>query len=259
MALVLALGTALIGALFSSDTWNNVTFIAGEIRDPKKNIPRSLIAGTGLVTILYLFANIAYLGLLPLTGQADGADVAARGMQFADSDRVGTAAAFQIMGDSAAWMMALLIMVSTFGCNNGQILSGARVFYAMAREGLFFKRAEGLNRHEVPEFALWMQAAWAGILCLSGTYGDLLEYCVFTSLVFYMVTIGGVFVLRRREPDAERPYRVFAYPVLPALYLALTFCICCILLYAKPQNSWSGLFIVSLGLPVYYLFIRKKQ
>jgi APA family basic amino acid/polyamine antiporter len=213
-ALVLALGTAIIGSLFSSDAWNNVTFIAGEIKDPQRNIPLSLLAGTAIVTILYLLTNIAYLGLLPLHGDAAAGDVIGQGIQFATQDRVGTAAASRIFGDSAVYLMALLIMVSTFGCNNGIILSGARVYYAMGKDGLFFKKAATLNRNEVPEFALWIQAAWACALCLSGTYGDLLDYCTFASLLFYIVTIAGIFRLRKKEPNAHRPYKVIAYPII---------------------------------------------
>ena len=258
-ALVLALGTAIIGSLFSSDAWNNVTFIAGEIKEPQKNIPLSLLTGTAIVTVLYLLTNIAYLGLLPLHGDPAAGDVIGQGMQYATQDRVGTAAASRIFGESAVYLMALLIMVSTFGCNNGIILSGARVYYAMAKDGLFFKKAASLNRNEVPEFALWTQAAWACALCLSGTYGDLLDYCTFASLLFYIVTIAGIFMLRKKEPNAFRPYKVIAYPILPALYILIAGAICCILLYTKPSNTWSGLFIVFLGLPIYYLFIKKKQ
>lgn len=259
MGLVLALGTAIIGSLFSSDAWNNVTFIAGEIRNPQRNIPLSLVTGTAIVTLLYLLTNIAYLGLLPIHGDPGATDVIGQGIQFADNDRVGTAAASRIFGDNAAYLMALLIMVSTFGCNNGIILSGARVYYAMAKDGLFFKKAATLNRYEVPEYALWIQAIWASLLCLSGTYGDLLDYTTFASLLFYIVTIGGIFVLRKREPKTHRPYRVIAYPLLPVLYILFAAVVCLILLYTKPQNTWSGLFIVALGWPVYHLFIRKNK
>ncbi|MFM2156099.1 MAG: hypothetical protein RL516_848, partial [Bacteroidota bacterium] len=182
MGLILALGTAIIGSLFSSDAWNNVTFIAGEIKDPHRNIPKSLLYGTAIVTVIYMLANIAYLGLLPVHGNPNGAGILEQGIQFATNDRVGTAAASQIFGEGALFLMAALIMVSTFGCNNGLILSGARVYYAMAKEGLFFKKAGTLNKNNVPQFALWIQAAWASILCLSGTYGDLLDYCTFASL-----------------------------------------------------------------------------
>jgi APA family basic amino acid/polyamine antiporter len=184
--------------------------------------------------------------------------VIGQGIQFATNDRVGTAAASRILGDSAVYFMAALIMISTFGCNNGIILSGARVYYAMANEGLFFKKAGVLNKNHVPGNALTAQAIWASLLCLSGTYGDLLDYTTFASLLFYIVTIGGLFVLRKKEPNAERPYKVIAYPLLPILYIVLAAAVCLILLYTKPQNTWSGLGIVFLGLPVYWV-IRKKQ
>lgn len=259
-ALILVLGTAIIGSLFSSDAWNNVTFIAGEIKDPKKNIPRSLLLGTGIVTVLYFLVNIAYLSLLPLKGDPSAADVARQGIQFAGggTDRVGTAAASMIFGDASVYIMAALIMISTFGCNNGIILSGARVYYAMALDKLFFKQAKQLNAHGVPAKALWFQAVWASVLCLSGTYGELLDYTIFASLLFYVVTIAGIFILRKREPDAPRPYKVVAYPLLPVLYIVLALSICCILLYTKTTVAGKGLLIVLLGLPVYYLFKRKQ-
>ncbi len=259
VALILALGTAVIGSLFSSDAWNNVTFIAGEIRDPKKNIPLSLLIGTSIVTVLYCLVNVAYLGLLPLHGVATAHDVIGQGIQFANNDRVATAAASGILGNSSVYFMAILIMISTFGCNNGIILSGARVYYAMAKEGLFFKRASTLNKNDVPGFALVMQAIWASVLCLSGTYGDLLDYVTFASLLFYIVTIAGLFILRKREPNADRPYKVIAYPILPFLYIAIALTICIILLITKPQNTWSGLLIVSLGIPFYYLTKKKNS
>jgi APA family basic amino acid/polyamine antiporter len=260
IALLLVLGTAIIGSLFSSDAWNNVTFIAGEIRDPRKNIPRSLLLGTAIVTILYTLVNVAYLGLLPLQGSPEATDVIGQGIQFAGSgtDRVGTAAASRIFGDSSVYLMAALIMISTFGCNNGLIMAGARVFYAMSKENLFFKKAGTLNKFEVPGYALLIQAIWASVLCLSGTYGDLLDYTTFASLLFYVITIGGIFILRKREPDAERPYKVLAYPLLPILYIATALLICGILLITKPQNTWSGLAIVALGLPVYYILKSRK-
>lgn len=259
-AIILMLGTAIIGSLFSSDAWNNVTFIAGEIKDPKKNIPRSLLLGTGIVTVLYFLVNIAYLSLLPLKGDPSAADVAGQGIQFAGggTDRVGTAAASMIFGDASVYIMAALIMISTFGCNNGIILSGARVYYAMALDKLFFKQAKQLNAHGVPAKALWFQAVWASVLCLSGTYGELLDYTIFASLLFYVVTIAGIFILRKREPDAPRPYKVVAYPLLPVLYIVLALSICCILLYTKTAVAGKGLLIVLLGLPVYYLFKRKQ-
>ncbi len=261
VALILALGTAIIGSLFSSDAWNNITFIAGEVREPQKNIPRSLIMGTGIVTVLYLLANVSYLSLLPLKGSANATDIIGQGIQFAGAgtDRVGTAAASLIFGNIAVYIMAALIMVSTFGCNNGIILAGGRVYYAMAKDGLFFKQAEQLNSNGVPAYAMWLQAIWASVLCLSGTYGDLLDYTTFASLIFYIVTIAGIFILRKKEPNAKRPYKVIGYPLLPILYIVLALSICLILLYTKTFNTGSGLLIVALGAPVYFLAIKRKK
>jgi len=258
-ALVLALGTALIGSLFSSDSWNNVTFIAGEIKDPKRNIPRSLVLGTCIVTFLYIMANFAYLALLPLKGIPGGMDAASQGIMFAKYDRVGAAAASMIFGDVSLKIMALLIMVSTFGCVNGLILSGARVYYAMAKEGMFFRKAGVLNRAQVPGFALWIQCLWTGMLCLSGSYNELLEYCTFTSLLFYAVTIAGVFMLRKKDPGADRPYRVPLYPIVPLVYIVLAACISGILLYTKTKSVGYGLIIVLLGIPIYYRYIFGKK
>jgi APA family basic amino acid/polyamine antiporter len=257
-ALMIALGATLINSLFSSDAWNNVTFIAGEIREPQKNIPRSLFWGTFIVTIIYILANVAYLALLPLKGDPAAADVLGQGMQFASNDRVGTAAAYQIFGGSAAVIMAALIMISTFGCNNGLVLSGARLFYAMAKDGLFFKKAQELNKRSVPSFALWLQCGWACVLCLSGKYGTLLTYSTFASLLFYMLTIGGIFILRKKEPDTPRPYKAFGYPLVPVLYIIVVLAICIDLLYVDTLSTGLGLLIVLLGIPVYYL-TRKKQ
>ena len=261
IALILALGTAIIGSLFSSDAWNNITFIAGEVREPQKNIPRSLIMGTGIVTILYLLANVSYLSLLPLKGSANATDIIGQGIQFAGAgtDRVGTAAASLIFGNLAVYIMAALIMISTFGCNNGIILAGGRVYYAMAKDGLFFKKAEQLNSNGVPAYAMWMQAIWASVLCLSGTYGDLLDYTTFASLLFYIVTIAGIFILRKQEPNAERPYKLIGYPILPILYILLAISVCLILLYTKTFNTGSGLLIVALGAPVYFLTVKPKK
>jgi APA family basic amino acid/polyamine antiporter len=240
MALLSAFGVALVGSLFSSDAWNNITFIAGEVDRPQRNIPLSLLLGTGLVTVLYLLANIAYLALLPTTG-----------IQHALSDRVGAAAAQVIFGNRGTLIMAGLIMVSTFGCNNGIILSGARLYYAMAKDRLFFPKAGTLNDAAVPGSALWVQCIWASLLCLSGKYGDLLDYTMFASLLFYIVTISGLFVLRHREPDAERPYRAFGYPWLPALYLLSAAAFCLNLLWSRPLYAGLGLGIVALGAVVY--------
>lgn len=259
IALLMALGVSMIGSLFSSDAWNNVTFIAGEIKNPKKNIPRSLFFGTLIVTIIYLLANIAYLSILPLKGTSDGADVLAKGIQFADYDRVATAAMSVIFSDAAAGIMAALIMVSTFGCNNGLILAGARLYYAMAQDGLFLKQASKLNSNAVPAKALWLQCLWASLLCLSGTYGELLNYCTFGSLIFYMVTIAGIFVLRKKEPNVERPYKAFGFPVIPALYITVTLGICLILLIDDKTrfDTGMGLLIAAVGIPVYY-FTKKS-
>jgi len=252
-ALLGAMGATIINSLFSSDAWNNVTFIAGEIKDPKKNIPRSLFLGTMIVTVIYILANLAYLALLPLHGDPSATDIAGQGMQFAANDRVGTAAASMIFGNTATLLMAALIMTSTFGCNNGLILSGARLYYAMAKDGLFFKKAGELNSRQVPAFALVVQCIWSCLLCFSGKYNDLLEYSTFAALIFYIVTIYGIFVLRKKEPDTERPYKAFGYPIIPALYIVLTLAICVTLLYYKPFSTGLGLLIVFLGIPVYFL------
>lgn len=256
-ALLGAMGATIINSLFSSDAWNNVTFIAAEIKDPKKNIPRSLFLGTLIVTIIYILANIAYLSLLPLKGNPAGADAFSQGIMFPSNDRVGAAAASMIFGDPAVVMMAALIMISTFGCNNGLILAGARLFYAMAKDGLFFKKAATLNEKQVPSKALWLQCIWACVLCLSGKYGDLLTYATFASLLFYILTIAGIFVLRKKEPDAERPYKAFGYPVVPALYILITSAICIDLLIYDTKNTGLGLVIVLLGIPFYYLTQKK--
>ena len=225
-----AVGAAMVGSLFSSDSWNNITYTAGEIKNPQRNIPLSLFLGTLIVTILYILANVAYLMILPVAGAPDGVGVFERGIMFATENRVGTAAASMIFGTAAATIMALLIMVSTFGCNNGMILSGARLYHTMAQDGVFFKKAGTLNSKGVPAFALYIQAGWASLLCLSGTFGQLLDYCTFSSLLFYVVTIIGLFILRYTRPDADRPYKAFGYPILPALYILLAGAICIILL-----------------------------
>src|SRR6218665_8484 len=257
-ALLGAMGATIINSLFSSDAWNNVTFIASEIKDPKKNIPRSLFLGTLIVTVIYILANVAYLALLPMKGDPAATDVLGQGIMFPSNDRVGAAAASMIFGDPAAYIMAALIMVSTFGCNNGLVLAGARLFYAMAKDGLFFKKAEELNEKQVPGTALWLQCIWACVLCLSGKYGDLLTYATFASLIFYILTIGGIFILRKKEPDAERPYKAFGYPVIPVLYILITTAICVDLLIYDTMNTGLGLGIVLLGIPVYYLTQHKK-
>ncbi|MFI5164313.1 MAG: APC family permease [Bacteroidia bacterium] len=258
--LVGAMGSTIINSLFSADAWNNVTFIAGEIKDPKKNIPRSLFLGTLIVTILYTLANLAYLCLLPLKGDPHATDVYGMGIQFATDNRIGAAAATMIFGNVALFIMAGLIMVSTFGCNNGLILAGARVYYAMAKDKLFFEKAGTINAKSVPATALWLQGAWASALCLTGTYKDLVAYSTFASMIFYIVTITGIFVLRKKEPNIERPYKAFGYPVIPALYILAALAICIILIIYDGRNTGFGLACVALGIPVYYLTVgRKKQ
>ena len=258
MALLGAAGATIINSLFSSDAWNNVTFIAGEIKEPKKNIPRSLFLGTLIVTVIYVLANLAYLALLPLHGTPGVTDVANNGIMFASNDRVGAAAASMIMGNMSVFVMAALIMVSTFGCNSGLILSGGRLFFAMAKDGLFFKQATELNKNQVPAKALWVQCIWACVLCVSGKFGDLLTYATFASLLFYILTILGVFILRKKEPDADRPYKAFGYPIVPAIYIVITTGICLTLLIYDTFNTGLGLCIVALGVPVYYLVMNKK-
>lgn len=259
VGLWVAVGVAMVGSLFSSDAWNNITFTAGEVINPKRNIPLSLALGTGAVTLIYILANVSYLVVLPLQGIPDGADALARGIQFADLDRVGTAAMSVVFGDIALFVMAALIMVSTFGCNNGLILAGARVYYAMGNDGLFFQKAGTLNEKSVPAFALVIQCIWASLLCLSGSYGDLLDYVVFAVLLFYILTIAGIFILRKTKPDAERPYKAIGYPFLPALYIVLATAICIDLLIFKPNYTYPGLLIVLLGVPVYFLWKRQAR
>jgi basic amino acid/polyamine antiporter, APA family len=251
-----AVGVALIGSLFSSDAWNNVTFIAGEIREPRKNIPLGLLIGVCLVTVLYILANVAYFMLLPAWGDPNAPDAEGRGIAFALHDRVGSAAMEVVFGSVSSSLMAVLIVVSTFGCNNGLILAGARLFHAMSAEGLFFRSASRINRFGVPSVALWWQATWASLLCLSGSYGQLLDYCTFASLVFYIFTIVGLFRLRRIEADTPRPYKVFGYPVLPAIYIVLAGGVCLSLIYMKPVNTLLGIGIMALGLPVYFFFSK---
>ncbi|MBL7951645.1 MAG: amino acid permease [Flavobacteriales bacterium] len=247
VALLSALGVAMVGSLFSSDGWNSITFIAGEVKEPQRNIPRSLALGTFMVTALYVLANITYLALLP-----------SNEIMHAEADRVGTAAAKVIMGPAAVSVMAILIMVSTFGCINGYVLVGPRMYYAMAKEGLFFKKAGELSSRGVPQWALWVQCIWSCVLCFSGTYGDLLDYATFASLLFYIVTIAGIFILRKREPNTERPYRAFGYPLVPVLYIICALGFCLNLLITKPSFTVGSLVIVGLGAVVYFATMRSK-
>jgi len=238
------LGAAMVGALFAMDAWNNVGFAADELREPSRDLPFAMLLGVTAVTVLYVLANVAYLVVLPLPAIAN-----------APQDRVATAVLEALFGDAGAYAMAAAIIVSTLGCNNGLILSGARVYYAMARDRVFFAHAQTLHtRYKTPAFGLVVQAGWASVLCVSGTYGQLLDYVVFAALLFYVLTAVGLFALRVRRPAAPRPVRVPLYPWLPALYVGLTGALCIDLLVEKPQYSWLGLGIVALGLPVYAIW-----
>jgi APA family basic amino acid/polyamine antiporter len=250
------IGVAMVGALFSSSAWPNVTFTAAEVRNPSRNLPLALALGTGMVTLLYVLANLAYLNVLPLVGSSGGQSVLERGIQFAAADRVATAVAEVIFGSGGAVLIAVAVMISTIGANNALILTGARIYYAMARDGMFFKSVGTVNQHSTPGVALWVQCVWASVLCLSGTYRQLLDFVVFAVVMFYILTIFGLFVLRFRRPEMPRPYRVLGYPVLPGLYLLFGVFLEIQLLHYKPQYTWPGLFIVLLGVPVYW-FWRK--
>jgi APA family basic amino acid/polyamine antiporter len=256
--LLVILAVVQVGSLFSSDAWNNITFTAGEVKNPRRNIPLSLVLGTGFVLTIYFLASLAYILVLPFHGDPHGATALARGVQFAAEDRVGTAALQEMFQTSGADLMAAAILISTFGCANGLTLAGARVYYAMSRDGLFFKSVGKLQpRYHTPVAALLIQAFWAALLCLSGSYSQLLDYIIFAVLVFYILTIVGLFVLRRKWPDAPRPYRAFGYPVLPALYIVMATWICIVLLRYKPQYTWPGLVLVLIGIPVYFLWSRR--
>lgn len=243
-----AIAASMVGSIFSSDAWNNVTFIAGEIENPKRNIGLSLFLGTFIVTLIYVCANLMYVAVLPLH------DIA-----FASQDRVAVTAANSMFGSIGTYVIAVMIMVSTFGCNNGLILAGARVYYSMAKDGVFFKKAATLNKNAVPAWALWAQCVVASLLCLSGKYGDLLDMISFVVVIFYVLTIFGIFILRRKMPDVERPYKAFGYPVLPAIYILMGLTFCTLLIIYKPQFTWPGLIIAALGIPIYYLVSRGKK
>jgi APA family basic amino acid/polyamine antiporter len=243
-----AIAAAMVGSIFSSDAWNNITFIAGEVRNPQKNIGLSLLLGTLIVTLIYLMTNVMYVAVLPLQ------DIAT-----ADKDRVAVAASQMIFGNGGTIIIALMIMVSTFGCNNGLILAGARVYFSMARDGLFFRRVGVLNKNAVPAFGLWIQCAVACAWCLSGKYGDLLDMISFVVVGFYLLTILGIFILRRKRPAAARPYKALGYPVLPAIYILMALVFCVLLIGYKPQFTWPGLIITLLGIPVYYLTVARAK
>jgi basic amino acid/polyamine antiporter, APA family len=247
-ALMGAIAAAMVGSIFSSDAWNNVTFVAGEMKNPKRNIGLSLFLGTLIVTIIYVSANLMYLNVLPLEELA-----------FPTDDRVAVAAANKIFPSVGTILIAVLIMVSTFGCNNGLILAGARVYYTMAKDGLFFRKVGQLNKAAVPQVALWIQCIAASIWSLSGRYGQLLDMISFVVVLFYMLTIAGIFILRKKRPDADRPYKAFGYPVLPILYILMGAAFCILLIFYKPQFTWPGLIIVLLGVPLYYIAISNKK
>ena len=252
------LAVAQVGALFSADAWNNVTFTGGEVKNPSRNLPLSLVLGTSVVIALFIACNFVYLSVLPLDGSAAGATILERGIKYATEDRVGTAVMSQMLGTTGESLMAIAVMLAGFGCCNGVILAGARVYYAMAKDGLFFKSVARLHpTYKTPAVSLVVQMIWACILCVSGSYGQLLDYIIFAVLVFYILTIFGLFVLRRTHPDAVRPYRAFGYPVLPAMYIVVALFIEVVLLRYKPQYTWPGLIIVLLGIPVYFLWSRR--
>ncbi|HEY2727361.1 MAG TPA: amino acid permease [Parafilimonas sp.] len=243
-----AIAISMVGSIFSSDAWNNVTFIAGEIKNPQRNIGLSLFLGTLIVTVIYVSANLMYLYVLPLNHIA-----------FAQNDRVAIAAANNIFGSAGTIVIAVMIMVSTFGCNNGLILAGARVYYTMAKDGLFFRKTGTLNRFAVPSYAMWAQCMVACMLCLSGKYGDLLTMVSFVVVIFYVLTIIGIFVLRKKQPDTPRPYKAFGYPVLPLIYIVLALAFCVGLVYTSPTYSLWGLGITLVGIPLYFIALGNKN
>jgi len=260
LALATAFSGAMVGSLFSSDAWQGLTFMSDEVDAPTRNIPKALVFGTLLVTVVYCLTQMAYLSILPLKGDAQAdSELLRKGIAFAENDRVGAAAAAGLFSGSTAtgslWM-AVLIVISTFGCNNGLIMAGSRLFRAMASQGYFFRSAAKTNSAGMPVQALWMQGAWASVLCLSGSYGELLEYCTFASLFFYLITVVGLFRLRIKEPETERPYRVWGYPWIPLLYSLLASAICLGILTSKFESSVKGLALVALGFPIYGVIQR---
>jgi APA family basic amino acid/polyamine antiporter len=260
LATLTAISVALVGPLFSADAWNNVTFTGAEVVNPKRNLPIALFVGTLVVSVLYLSCNWVYLRILPFYGAPDGATPLARGIQYAAEDRVATAAMQVMLGGSGTLLMAAAIVISTFGCMNGLILAGARVYYAMAKDGLFFSKVATVNpRYHTPAISLLVQAVWACLLTLTGTYNELLDYVIFAVMLFYILTIAGVFALRRSRPEAPRPYRAWGYPVLPALYIAFAVFVEWTLLTHKTLRSFAGLCIVAVGIPVYYLWRHRAR
>jgi len=257
---IVILAVVQVGSLFSCDAWNNVTFTAGEIKNPRRNVPLSLALGVAFVVVTYILASAAYMMVLPLHGNPHGATIFARGIQYASEDRIAAAVLQQIFPQVGGYLMAGAILISTFGCANGMTLAGARVYYAMARDGLFFQSVGKLHpRFRTPMIGLVVQAIWTTILCVSGSYSQLLDYIIFAALVFYILTIGGLFVLRRKQPDAPRPYKAFGYPFLPGLYIVMATVLCAALLRYKPQYTWPGLILVLLGIPVYVYWSRSAR
>ncbi len=254
--LLAALAISMVGSLFSSDAWYNITFASGEVVNPRRTIPASMIIGTLTVAILYFLVNFTYLQILPLKGSPEDLSVMGRGIQFAEEERVATAAMYQVLGRAAETLMAIVLVVSTFGCNNGLILSGARVYYAMAKDNLFFKPAGYLNSKGVPGIGLTIQAIWCSLLCLSGTYNQLLLYVVFAVLLFNILLITALFVFRRKMPHVDRSYKAIGYPVIPLIYIALCAFIMVVLLIYKPEYTWRGLIVAFTGIPVYYIWKR---
>lgn len=246
-ALLGAVASALVGTVISYDAWNNVTFVAGEINNPKRNIGLSLLLGTFIVTVLYVLLNLMFTAVLPIQKIAT-----------ASKDRVGIDAAQAIFGSSGTAIIVVMIMVATFGCNNGLILSGARVYYGMAKDKLFFEKTGTLNKYAVPAFALWAQAVMASLLCLSGKYGDLLDMISFVVVIFYILTIAGIYVLRVKQPHLERPYKSIGYPFLPAIYILMGTAFCVLLIIYKPRFTWPGLIIILVGIVVYYFKKRER-
>ena len=255
VAAIGALAAAMVGSILTSDSWYNITFIAGEVKNPKRNIGLSLFLGTSVTTILYVLCNVMYLAVLPIGDSASQT----QSIAFAAENRVGVSAAFAIFGNAGTYVIAVLIMISNFGCNNGMILSGARVYYTMARDGLFFEKTGHLNKAAVPSYGLWLQCLIACLLCLSGKYSDLLDYISFVVMLFYVFTIAGIIVLRKKRPDLPRPYKAFGYPVVPVIYILLAASFCIFLIIARPAFASRGLAIVLLGIPVYYLAVGKKR
>jgi APA family basic amino acid/polyamine antiporter len=256
MATLTLVSVALVGPLFSSDAWNNVTFTGSEVMNPKRNLPVSLFVGTTAVCLIYIACNWAYYRALPFFGSPSGG-LMAQGIQYAAEDRVATAAVQVMLGGKGAGLMAAAIMISTFGCTNGMVMAGARVYYAMAKDGLFFRSVGKIHaKYHTPAISLIVQATWASILTLTGTYNELLDYVIFAVMIFYILTIAGIFRLRRTRPDAPRPYRAWGYPILPLLYIAFASFVELALLTHKPLRSFAGLSIVAIGIPVYYFWRR---